>query len=454
MSAGWWGEIVPLPENGTSPAGEVVVEDATLTLRNASVPSVVLGRADDGTLQRVDIDVAGGRIAGIRPAGGSSPAGAVHEMDGGLALPAFVDLHTHLDKGHIWRRKPNPDGSFMGALLSVAEDRNSRWTAEDVARRMDFALRCAYAHGIAAIRTHLDSEPPQGAVSWQVFEEMRQRWAGRVELQAVSLVGPDGMLDAAALRRVGQQVKAAGGRLGGAIGAHARSAEAMRNMVAVAGELGLDLDVHCDETGDPTALSLRHLAEAVLEAGYGGRVVAGHCCSLAVQDQRTQAKVIGLVAEAGIAIVSLPLCNLYLQDRDVTGRRTPAWRGVTLLRELRAAGVAVAVASDNARDPFYAYGDLDPVEVFRESARILHFDHPQPQAWGWIDTLTSGAAEIGEFHHRATIGVGSPADLVLFRARDWTELLSRPQSDRKVLRNGAAIDTALPDYRELDELME
>ena len=35
-----------------------------------------------------------------------------------------------------------------------------------------------------------------------------------------------------------------------------------------------------------------------------------------------------------------------------------------------------------------------------------------------------------------------------------TELLSRPQSDRTVLRNGVAIDTTLPDYRELDDLME
>ncbi len=48
---------------------------------------------------------------------------------------------------------------------------------------------------------------------------------------------------------------------------------------------------------------------------------------------------------------------------------------------------------------------------------------------------------------------GAPADLVIFRARSWTELLSRPQSDRVVMRAGKAIDTALPDYRELDDLM-
>ena len=67
------------------------------------------------------------------------------------------------------------------------------------------------------------------------------------------------------------------------------------------------------------------------------------------------------------------MCNMYLQDR-VAGR-TPRWRGVAPLHELDAAGVTVMVASDNTRDPFYAYGDLDMLEVYREATRILHFDH-------------------------------------------------------------------------------
>ena len=49
---------------------------------------------------------------------------------------------------------------------------------------------------------------------------------------------------------------------------------------------------------------------------------------------------------------------------------------------------------------------------------------------------------------------GAPADLIICNARDWTELFSRPQSDRVVLRNGRAIDTTLPNYSDLDHLME
>jgi cytosine deaminase len=48
---------------------------------------------------------------------------------------------------------------------------------------------------------------------------------------------------------------------------------------------------------------------------------------------------------------------------------------------------------------------------------------------------------------------GVPADLILFRARHMTEFLSRPQSDRIVLRNGKLLDAEVPDWRELDHVI-
>jgi len=419
------------------------------TLRNASVPSAMMGRPGGG-LEQVDIVVSDGRITSLAP----HQPGPGRDLDRGLVLPAFVDVHTHLDKGHIWPRKQNPDGTWLGALLAVQTDRDGLWSKTDVGRRMDFALRSAYAHGTAAIRTHLDSIPPQESISWDLFAEVRDAWRDRLELQAVALIHADCILDPAQLDQVARKVKEVGGLLGGAVHSDPRAKQAMLKLVEKAGELGLDIDVHADETGDPSSDTLERLAEAVIETGYTGRVLAGHCCVLTVQDEATQKRTIEKVARAGIAIVSLPMCNLYLQDRDEHGRDTPIRRGVTTLKEFREAGVPVAIASDNTRDPFYAYGDLDALEVLREGARIVHFDHPQDLAWSWAQTVTADAAAIAGFDYGAAIAVGAPADLVLFRARTWTELLSRPQSDRMVMRKGSLIDTTLPDYRELDDLME
>ena len=60
----------------------------------------------------VDITIAGGRIDAIAPAGIRPPAAAAIDLDRGMVWPGFVDCHTHLDKGHIWPRAANPDGTF------------------------------------------------------------------------------------------------------------------------------------------------------------------------------------------------------------------------------------------------------------------------------------------------------------------------------------------------------
>jgi cytosine deaminase len=143
------------------------------------------------------------------------------------------------------------------------------------------------------------------------------------------------------------------------------------------------------------------------------------------------------------------MCNMYLQDRRAG--RTPRLRGVAPLHELDAAGVAVMVASDNTRDPFYPYGDLDMLEVFREATRILHLDHSERP---WIRMLGAASAEIMGLAGRGIIAQGQTADLVLTRARTLPELVCRPQSDRTVIVSGRAIDTSLPDFHELDPILE
>lgn len=395
-----------------------------------------------------DIDVADGSIKRIDAAQRAASENTA-DLAGRIVLPCFVDCHTHIDKGHIWPRKPNPDGTFLGALDAADADRIARWTAEDVARRMDFSLRCAYAHGTAALRTHIDSIPPQEDISWPVFETMREKWRGRIELQAACLFG---------IERVGQKdwfdglvrrVADAGGVLG-AVTYMTPDLDALLDMMfRAAVKHGLDLDFHADETDALEAVSLRRIAEAALRHRFQGKILVGHCCSLSRQPDGEVKETLDKVAEAGLSVVSLPLCNLYLQDRRGDGT-TPRWRGVTLLHEMRARGIPVCVASDNTRDPFYAYGDLDMLEVYRAATRILHLDHPVDD---WPKTVAATPASIMRLQNPGTLKAGGSADFVVFRGRNWTELLSRPEQDRIVVRGGRAMERVVPDYAELDDLM-
>ena len=432
---------------------------ATMTdalLAGARAPFCLLPRedwrADADGLVDVDILIRGGRIAEIAARGALAAGERRVDIDGGLALPRLIDIHTHLDKGHIWARRPNPDGSHLGARTSVADDRERNWSSDDVRARMDFALRCAFAHGTAAVRTHIDSLGKQAAISWPLIEEMRREWQGRVAIQAVALFPIDLALnDEPAFRALVARVASAGGVLGGMtwLGSRPdeRSAAALARVFEAAAANGLDLDFHVDESDSPDARSLSQIADTARKLRFPGKVVAGHCCSLALFDDADREDIIARVADSGVAVVSLPMCNMYLQDRRAG--RTPRWRGVAPVLELAAAGVPTMLSSDNTRDPFHAYGDLDLVEVFRESTRILQLDHGQVD---WIRALTTTPAEIMGLDGVGRLRVGGPADLILCRARTWNEFNCRPQSDRTVLVGGVAVDTQPPDYRELDAL--
>ncbi|MGL4634419.1 MAG: cytosine deaminase [Beijerinckiaceae bacterium] len=425
-------------------------------IRNARVPVCLLSGAPtltqpESDFASVDIAITNGLISQIYAAGGISDTAAFDtqtDMNQGIVFPGFVEAHTHLDKGHIWSRTPNPDGTFPGALDNVGKDRDASWSTEDVRTRMDFALRTAYAHGTTAIRTHIDSLGKQIGISWPVLAEMRETWKDRITLQATPLFGIHFALDAQHMADVVDAVKRYGNKVLGAVSYMIPELDqALDILFRTAMEHGWDLDFHVDEASDPAARSLERIAMAALRHKFKGKILCGHCCSLALQGPEDEARIIALVKEAGIAVVSLPMCNMYLQDRN-TGR-TPRWRGVTSMHELRAAGVPVMVSSDNTRDPFYAYGDLDGLEVFREATRIIQMDHP---FGNWPRAITQTPADIMGLPRAGRIGVGLPADLILFKARNWTELLSRPQSDRVVLRHGQKIERVLPDYSELDHL--
>jgi cytosine/creatinine deaminase len=407
-----------------------------------------MGPVDRDGFATVDMLVDEGRTADVAPEGAGEFGEAPHiALSGQIVLPLFVDAHTHLDKAHIWRRAPNPTGDFAGALEAVARDREANWSARDVAARMEFSLRSAYAHGAAAVRTHIDSIGKQTAISWPVFAALRERWRGRIELQGVPLFMIDFALDPAHMAGVEAALDAHGSNVLGAVTFMAPElSEGLDILFALAERKGWDLDFHVDETGDPAARSLRAIAETAIERRFAGRILVGHCCSLARQSADEQRRTIDIVARAGLSVVSLPMCNMFLQDRH--GGVTPRWRGVTALHELRAAGVNVMIASDNVRDPFFAYGDFDMLEVWREGVRILHLDYPFAD---WASAVRANPAramglKLGDFQP------GAPADMIIVEARDFTELFARPHADRLVLRAGKASPAQPPDFAEIDSL--
>src|SRR6185312_5690125 len=102
--------IAPLPASLT----RYRIVDARVATCVTDAPGLT---PDEDGLAPASLTVEDGRIAAIEPAGHAQDGDTTPSISlgGGIVLPCFVDAHTHLDKGHIWPRQRNPDGSFAGA---------------------------------------------------------------------------------------------------------------------------------------------------------------------------------------------------------------------------------------------------------------------------------------------------------------------------------------------------
>ncbi|NJM28615.1 MAG: cytosine deaminase, partial [Pseudanabaena sp. RU_4_16] len=198
-----------------------------------------------------DLEIQDGAIASVIPStidGFTDLDGDIEKIDlqHGMVLPCFVDMHTHLDKGHIWNRTPNPNGTFANALQVVVEDCDRYWNADDLYRRMEFGLKCSYAHGTKAIRTHLDCPINQIEISLGVFKELRGAWADRLTLQAASLVTLDRFMGKEG-EAIADRIAELGGVLGGVTFLHPDLDSQLDRVFILAKERHLDLDFHTDE---------------------------------------------------------------------------------------------------------------------------------------------------------------------------------------------------------------
>jgi cytosine deaminase len=365
-----------------------------------------------------------------------------------LVFPAFVDAHTHLDKTHTWHRAQNLSGTFWEAIDVLFKDKVN-WSDADIRLRAGFALRTAWANGTRAIRTHIDSGHEWSETSHATLAALREEWKGRIALQSVPLCPGLAYENANCEKIADMAIRHGASALGGFMQMTPTLPQQLDRLLAMARERRIGLDLHVDENDNPANEVLRHVAEAVLRTKFEFPVVCGHCCTLAVQAPERAKSTIDLVRAAGIRIISLPLCNLHLQDRRVAGSpfpRTPRWRGITLIHDFLDAGVPVACAGDNVRDAFYEFGNYDVAEVFQQSLRIALLDTRLSDA---VRLVTSTPADFMGLPTHGRVAPGAEARLVIFGARRFSELLSRPSVSRQVVDGERIHSTPPPDFAEL-----
>ncbi|MDT7628316.1 MAG: cytosine/creatinine deaminase [Pseudonocardiales bacterium] len=369
---------------------------------------------------------AAGVVTEVRPASAAPVGEGELALPGWVLLPSAVEPHAHLDKAFSWAASQAPYGDLPSAIDSWCGYAR-RLTAEDVDRRARHALTRYLAAGFTAVRSHvdlpLDADDPLCGV--RALLGLREQLRDVLDLQVCLLASS--VADTAALERaldLGVDV------LGGCPHLADDPVKELTRLLDLAERRGIDVDLHTDEQLNPGMLTIRELARQVSARGLTQRVTASHCVSLGSLDPSALADVLAVVRAAGLAVVTLPITNLYLQGRESAA---PVPRGLPAVRELLAAGVTVAAGGDNVRDPFNPVGRADPFETTSLLVTAAHLNAGQAlHAVTDAGRTVLGLPPAGPFQ-------GGLADLVAVQADDLTDVLAGATGSRVVLRRGRVV---------------
>jgi cytosine deaminase len=394
----------------------------------------------------VDVGIEDGRFTKIGP---SLEADAAETLDaeGRLATPPLVDCHLHLDASlTAGRPRYNESGTLIEGIHVWGELKESL-TPDDVFERAREIVRWSAAQGTLYIRAHADVSAKNEAPLRGLLR-VRDELADLVTIQ-VTAFPQDGIYSHPANEELFENALRLGADCVGGIPHYEPTTELghreVHRVFELAKQYGRRVDVHCDETDDPSSRFLEVMADNTVQHGLGGRVTASHCTAMGSYEPYYSAKLRGFLNRAGINVVVNPYANSLIQGRlDPYPKR----RGFAQLKELLAEGVNVSLGNDVIVDPWYLLGKADLIDA---ASLALHFTYMSgldeiPQM---LDCATWRGARTLGVEDDYGIEEGKPADMVVFDAPSALEVMRLKPVRRWVIRRGRVIAETTPPHTTL-----
>ena len=384
----------------------------------------------------IDLLARGGRFVEVGPHLPVPEGAEMLDAQGWLVSPPFVDAHFHMDSvlSHGLPRV-NQSGTLLEGIALWGELK-PLLTEEALVERALRYCDWAVARGLLAIRSHVDVCDAR-LLAVRALLQVRERVKPYLDLQLVAFP-QDGVLRASGALDNLKRALDLGVEVVGGIPHFERTAAegaaSVRLLCELAAERGLRVDMHCDETDDPSSRHVETLAFEAQRLELHGRVTGSHLTSMHSMDNAYASKLIALMADAGLSVVANPLINITLQGRYDT---YPKRRGMTRVPELQAAGVPVAFGHDCVMDPWYALGSADMLEVAAMGLHVAQLTSAA-QMRSCFDAVTTVPARILGLSGYG-LEPGCKADCVLLQARSPTEAIRLRAQRLAVVRAGRVV---------------
>ncbi len=408
-----------------------------LIIRNANLPDGRFG---------IDIGIKDGKIVALEAALTAKGQEEIN-VSGYLVSPPFVDAHFHMDATmSLGQPRLNQSGTLLEGITLWSELK-PHLTVDAIKERALKFCDLAVARGLLAIRSHVDVCDPR-LLAVDALLEVKKEVAPYLDLQLVAFP-QDGFFSSPQVAELLETALDRGVDVVGGIPHFERTMDEGRKSVEVlcriAAERGLRIDMHCDESDDPLSRHIETLTAETVRHGLQGRVTGSHLTSMHSMNNYYVSKLLPLMAEAEMNVVSNPLINITLQGRHDT---YPKRRGMTRVPEMMEIGLKVAFGHDCVMDPWYSLGSADMLEVASMGLHVAQLTGVDEMK-ACFGAVTEVPADILGLEGYG-IEKGCNADLIILQAADPVEALRLKANRLFVIRRGSIISRSASVQSELN----
>lgn len=287
----------------------------------------------------------------------------------------FVNCHAHFDKAFIINEQ-----NLLQAQMSM-EDKwqlykkiKQNYTPEDLRNRIRRCMQLMVDQGVRYVRSFIDIDPTVGFKCLEAALDIKKEFAGRCELIIVSQT-LEGMIQPAA-RKLIEQAASLVDVIGGLPSYdRPRAAEHLDIIFELAKKHQKQVDVHIDQENNPDERDTELLAKKVIEHGLQGRVNAVHVISLSAQPEEYFQHVLKLMVTAQLNVITCPAAALGM--RQLHNKTAPVHNSIARVPDFLAAGLTVAIGTDNISDFFQPFIDGDmytEARMLMEACRFYDMD--------------------------------------------------------------------------------
>ncbi len=368
------------------------------------------------------VEIEHGKITGIMP---NQPTADAVDAQGNLMLPAFKDMHAHLDKmlfGLPWQAVSATRKSVKD-MIAYEQKMIPTWLQTSV-DRTEKMIDFLQSYGTDFARSHFNVDPTSGFESLKNLElalSNKQQTFG-AELVAFPQHGIFYTDTLPLLKEVAQMdIDFIGGVDPYTLDGSVEKGMDVITQLAVDNDKGIDIHLH--EMGDSGMQTIDFLIARTLEnPKLKGRSFVSHAFALSRLDEREITLVAERLAEAEVGIVSsVPFGDIIMP-----------------IPTLRKHGVQVLIGNDNIQDHWNTFGSGSMLQKAKLIAELYGYS-TEWQLSRVLAFATYNVLPLDDNGDQQWPKVGDDASVVFVAATCSAEAVSRISSVKSLIHKGNVV---------------